>query len=325
VYQHGWHCQPVSASIISMAGNASLSVHLSSAWLACRLNQHRGCLILNTPTRQALYTSEFLAAYLTVLTVNGNKCTCTVNQDATLEGLQVRGCAHACACACAPRPTTDAHTLSLSVSLSLSCLTLTLTLSLTNTRARFTIFTIFRSHASRTHLHHHHARITISHPSQITVHVPGLVHPGPPLSREDVTAIQTWGKDNEVDFISLTYTHSAEDVEAAKQIIRDAGLTHTKVMRMMDSAVVCDAPAGCVFGHALRIAPEHYLLVASFCWWGPIGSGLHLNRALGPQIHPPPCEAKQQPRMSGLRTAAEVTRPSCAACTTHIPLLSPHK
>ncbi|KAG1669578.1 hypothetical protein FOA52_006351 [Chlamydomonas sp. UWO 241] len=78
---------------------------------------------------QALFTSEFLAAYLTVQSVEGDKCTCTVNQDATLEGLQ------------------------------------------------------------------------------ITVHVPGLVHPGPPLSPEDVAAIQTFGKDNEVDFVALTYTH----------------------------------------------------------------------------------------------------------------------
>jgi hypothetical protein len=38
---------------------------------------------------------------------------------------------------------------------------------------------------------------------------------------------------------------------------------------VMEFTVVCDAPTGCVFDLARRIAPEHYKLVASYWWWEP--------------------------------------------------------
>ncbi len=41
-----------------------------------------------------------------------------------------------------------------------------------------------------------------------------------------------------------------------------------------------------VFDLARRIAPKHYIRAAGYWWWGAIGSGQDLDRALGPQIHP---------------------------------------
>ena len=59
--------------------------------------------------------------------------------------------------------------------------------------------------------------------------------PGPSLTPEDVTTIKSWGKRNEIDYLSLAFTHSAEDVHEARQLLDSIGLSKTKIFGKIET------------------------------------------------------------------------------------------
>jgi len=68
---------------------------------------------------------------------------------------------------------------------------------------------------------------------QLTVQVAGahtLRHSFPPLSDSDIQAITTWGKENQVDFVSVASTRRAADVQACRDVLAKAGMTGVQVM-----------------------------------------------------------------------------------------------
>merc|ERR1719428_1719678 len=64
---------------------------------------------------------------------------------------------------------------------------------------------------------------------QITVHISNVKNSMPSLTEADKDAIKTWGKSNDVDFLSLSFCRSAADVKAARAVLDEAGLTRTGI------------------------------------------------------------------------------------------------
>ena len=70
---------------------------------------------------------------------------------------------------------------------------------------------------------------------QITVHISNVKNSMPSLTEADKDAIKTWGKSNDVDFLSLSFCRSAADVKAARAVLDEAGLTRTGILAKIES------------------------------------------------------------------------------------------
>ena len=70
---------------------------------------------------------------------------------------------------------------------------------------------------------------------QITVHISNVKNSMPCLTESDKDAITTWGKSNEVDFLSLSFCRSAADVRAARSTLDEAGLSRTGILAKIES------------------------------------------------------------------------------------------
>jgi pyruvate kinase len=54
---------------------------------------------------------------------------------------------------------------------------------------------------------------------QLTVHISNMKYEGPILSTDDVENIKTWGKANNIDFLSVSFCRSAADVAEVRQLL----------------------------------------------------------------------------------------------------------
>jgi hypothetical protein len=73
----------------------------------------------------------------------------------------------------------------------------------------------------------------------------------------------------------------------AKALAGEAMAPLCQVGLLLDFQSCVTHLTGSVFDLARRKAPEHYRRLAGHWWWGASGSGLDLDRALGPQIQTP--------------------------------------
>lgn len=71
---------------------------------------------------------------------------------------------------------------------------------------------------------------------QLTVHISNMKYEGPILSADDVTNITTWGKANNVDFLSLSFCRSAQDVADCRQLLDGCGLSSTQIIAKLEDA-----------------------------------------------------------------------------------------
>jgi pyruvate kinase len=59
--------------------------------------------------------------------------------------------------------------------------------------------------------------------------------PGPSLTPDDVSTIKAWGKKNEIDFLSIAFTHCKEDVQEARALLDSVGLNKTKIFGKIET------------------------------------------------------------------------------------------
>lgn len=70
----------------------------------------------------------------------------------------------------------------------------------------------------------------------LTVQISNVGEKLPTISRHDENAIVNWGVKNNVDFISLSFTDSAEDVRKCRQILDEHKSFHTKICAKIERA-----------------------------------------------------------------------------------------
>ncbi|QDZ23690.1 pyruvate kinase [Chloropicon primus] len=69
----------------------------------------------------------------------------------------------------------------------------------------------------------------------LTVHLSGVSNPIPTFTDDDVEDILTWGKKNEIDFLSVSFCKSAEDVLYARELLDRCGLTNTEILSKIEN------------------------------------------------------------------------------------------
>ena len=69
----------------------------------------------------------------------------------------------------------------------------------------------------------------------LTVHISNVKNSMPCLTESDKDAITTWGKSNDIDFLSLSFCRSAADVRAARSTLDEAGLSRTGILAKIES------------------------------------------------------------------------------------------
>ena len=69
----------------------------------------------------------------------------------------------------------------------------------------------------------------------LTVHFSGVTNPIPTFSDDDVEDIMTWGKKNEIDFLSISFCRSKEDVLYARELLDRAGLKGTEILSKIEN------------------------------------------------------------------------------------------
>ncbi|GAX81369.1 hypothetical protein CEUSTIGMA_g8800.t1 [Chlamydomonas eustigma] len=70
---------------------------------------------------------------------------------------------------------------------------------------------------------------------QLTVHMTDLsLSNMPALTDEDVKNISTWGKKNQIDFVSVPFVHTGKDIEECRKVLQDCGLTSTQIMAKIE-------------------------------------------------------------------------------------------
>ncbi len=69
----------------------------------------------------------------------------------------------------------------------------------------------------------------------LTVHLENCSTRIPILPEHDVAAIRGWGARNAIDFLSLSFTTCAADVEAARALLTECGLADTHIMAKVEN------------------------------------------------------------------------------------------
>ena len=69
----------------------------------------------------------------------------------------------------------------------------------------------------------------------LTVHLENCSTRIPNLPEHDVAAIRGWGSRNAIDFLSLSFTTSAADVDAARALLTSCGLADTHIMAKVEN------------------------------------------------------------------------------------------
>ena len=69
----------------------------------------------------------------------------------------------------------------------------------------------------------------------LTVHFSGVTNPIPTFSEDDVEDIMTWGKKNEIDFLSISFCRCAKDVMYARQLLDESGLKGTEILSKIEN------------------------------------------------------------------------------------------
>ena len=71
----------------------------------------------------------------------------------------------------------------------------------------------------------------------LTVHFSGegVTNPIPTFSEDDVEDIKTWGKKNEIDFLSISFCSSADDVAYARSLLDSCGLKGTEILSKIEN------------------------------------------------------------------------------------------
>ena len=69
----------------------------------------------------------------------------------------------------------------------------------------------------------------------LTVHFSGISNPIPTFSEDDIEDIMTWGKKNEIDFLSISFCRSARDVEKGREILDKCGLKNTEILAKIEN------------------------------------------------------------------------------------------
>lgn len=107
--------------------------------------------------------------------------------------------------------------------------------------------------------------------SMLTVHLENISTQIPVLTQEDVSFICGWGKRNNIDFLSLSYTTCAADVREARRVLDLAGLRETHIMAKVESRAglmniqeIVDAADGIILSRGnlgIDLPPEKVFLV----------------------------------------------------------------
>eukprot|EP00899_Mesostigma_viride_P007968 jgi/Mesvir1/17172/Mv07594-RA.1 len=71
--------------------------------------------------------------------------------------------------------------------------------------------------------------------SLLTVQIARVVVDMPTLSEKDVHYIKTWGVANGIDFISLAFTRTAQDIHDCRKVLKEAGLSETRVIAKIEN------------------------------------------------------------------------------------------
>ena len=69
----------------------------------------------------------------------------------------------------------------------------------------------------------------------LTVHFSGISNPIPSFSEDDIEDITTWGKKNEIDFLSISFCKSKEDVLKGREILDNCGLKNTEILAKIEN------------------------------------------------------------------------------------------
>ena len=69
----------------------------------------------------------------------------------------------------------------------------------------------------------------------LTVHFSGVTNPIRTFNEDDIEDITTWGKKNEIDFLSISFCRSAEDVLYAREILDKCGLKSTEILSKVEN------------------------------------------------------------------------------------------
>ncbi|CAD7700000.1 unnamed protein product [Ostreobium quekettii] len=70
---------------------------------------------------------------------------------------------------------------------------------------------------------------------RLTIHFMGTPSKGPILSDSDVDVIKTWGVQNKIDFLSLSFCRGAEDVKTCRKLLDSCGLKSTKILAKIET------------------------------------------------------------------------------------------
>ena len=69
----------------------------------------------------------------------------------------------------------------------------------------------------------------------LTVHISNVRNELPSLTGSDVTAIKTWAAKNHIDFLSVSFCRSVEDLDQARTVLDEAGLKSCGILAKIES------------------------------------------------------------------------------------------
>jgi len=142
--------------------------------------------------------------------------------------------------------------------------------------------------------------VLVSHREfELSLHDHDLNRDLPLMSPHDMECLRTFGADFEIDFLTLSYSNSAEDVWSARQTLDAVGLTQTKVIAKVERKAaihnfdeIVSAADGILLSRGnlgLDFEPEEMALLQKDCVarCNSVGKPIVLTRFVDTMVHTP--------------------------------------